>query len=121
MKREKRTQRGGGFVQVVLVLLIAGIVTLFALRLFQKSDIPQVGPGAGHPARTVMDHVALRVEGLESPADAAQAEEALRKAPGVASVSIDPDGTAHVAYNPAQTNPDQLVAAVQRAGYTARR
>jgi copper chaperone CopZ len=121
MTPNRTGERGGGLVQVILVLLIAGIVTLFALRMFQKSELPQVSPGGGHPARAVMDHVALHIEGLESPADAAQAEEALRKAPGVASVSIDSDGTAHVTYNPAQTNPDQLVAAVQRAGYRARR
>lgn len=116
-----KSQRGGGFVQVILVLLIAGFVTFMALRMFQRAPLPQVGPGAGNPARAVMDHVALRVEGLESPADAAQVEEALRKAPGVASVSIDSDGTTHVSYNPVQTNPDQLVAAIQRAGYRARR
>jgi copper chaperone CopZ len=114
-----KSERGGGFLQVVLVLLIAGFVTYFALQTFRKSPMPQVGPG--NPARVVMEHVALKVEGLESPSDAAQAEEALRKSPGVASVSIDSDGTAHVTYNPAQTSRDQLVAAVQRAGYRARR
>jgi len=116
-----KSQRGGGFVQVILVLLVVGFVTFIALRMFREAPLPQVGPGAGNPARTVMEHVALRVEGLEAASDAAQVEEALRKAPGVASVSIDSDGTAHVAYNPVQTNPDQLVAAIQRAGYRARR
>ena len=113
------SQRGGGFVQVVLVLLIVGFVTYMALQMFKKAPLPQVG--AGNPAHTVMEHVALRLEGLESPSDAAQAEEALRKARGVASVSIDNDGTAQVSYNPAQTNPDQLIAAVASAGYRARR
>ena len=116
-----KSERGGGFVQAVLVLLVVGIVTVLALRMFQGSKISEVGPGAGHPARTVMEHVALKLEGLESPSDAAQAEEALRKSRGVASVSIDSDNTAHVTYNPAQTNPDQLIVAVQRAGYRARR
>jgi len=114
-----KSQRGGGFVQVVLVLLVAGFLTYIALQMFKKAPLPQVSPG--NPAHSVMEHVALKLEGLESPSDAAQAEEALRKSRGVASVSIDADGTAHVAYNPAQTNPDQLIAAVQRAGYRARR
>ena len=114
-------QRGGGFVQAILVLLVVGVVTYVALKMFERAPLPKVGPGAGNPARAVMDHVALHVEGLEAASDAAQVEEALRKAPGVASVSIDSDGTAHVAYNPVQTNPDQLVAAIQRAGYRARR
>jgi len=114
-------QRGGGFVQAILVLLVVGVVTYVALKMFERAPIPQVGSGAGNPARAVMDHVALHVEGLEAASDAAQVEEALRKVPGVASVSIDSDGTAHVAYNPVQTNPDQLVAAIQRAGYRARR
>ncbi len=114
--------RGGGFVQVILVLLVIGIVTVIALKLFERSPMPQVGPGAGHPARAVIQNVELYVEGLSSEADAAQVEEGLRRVPGVASVRVEMDrGVVRVAYNPAQTNPEQLVAGIERAGYRARR
>ena len=114
--------RGGGFVQVILVLLVIGIVTMIALKLFERSPMPPVGAGAGHPARAVIQNVELQVEGMSSEADAAQVEEGLRRVPGVASVRVELDrGVALVAFNPAQTNPEQLVAAAERAGYRARR
>jgi len=121
-RREHPACRGGGFVQVVLVLLVMGIVTLIALRMFQRSPLPSVSPGTGHPARAVLQSVDLQVEGMTSEADAAQVEEGLRKVLGVASVRVEVSaGTARVTFNPAQTNPDQLVAAVARAGFRARR
>jgi len=114
--------RGGGFVQVVLVLVVIGIVTLVALRLFERSPMPQVGPGAGNPARAVLERVELQVEGMSSEADAAQVEEAVRRQPGVASIRVDVGrGRAEVTFNPAQTNPDQIVAAIARGGFRARR
>lgn len=122
MSHTRSRARGGGFVQAILVLLVVGIVTVVALKLFERSPLPQVGPGAGHPARAVIQNVELQVEGMSSEADAAQVEEGLRRVPGVASVRVELDaGVARVAFNPAQTNPDQLVAAVARAGYRARR
>ena len=121
-KPVRAASRGGGFVQVVLVLLVMGIVTLIALRMFQRAPLPSIAPGSGHPARAVLQSVDLQVEGMTSEADAAQVEEGLRKVPGVASVRVEVSaGTARVTFNPAQTNPDQLVAAVARAGFRARR
>jgi copper chaperone CopZ len=114
--------RGGGFVQVVLVLVVIGIVTLVALRLFERSPLPQVGPGARHPARAVLDRVELQVEGMNSEADAAQVEEAARRQPGVASIRVElGSGRAEVTFNPAQTNPEQIIAAIARGGFRARR
>ncbi len=121
-RRPLKGARGGGFVQVVLVLVVIGIVTLVALRLFERSPMPQVGPGAGNPARAVLERVELQVEGMSSEADAAQVEEAVRRQPGVASVQVDLSrGRAEVTFNPAQTNPDQIIAAIARGGFRARR
>ncbi len=105
--------------QVVLVLLVIGIVTVMALRFFQRSPIQQTG--GGPPARSVLTTVELQIEGLESSSDAAQAEEAVRRLPGVASITIDAGGRARVTYNPQQTNPDRVMAALGQAGYRARR
>jgi copper chaperone CopZ len=114
--------RGAGFVQVVLALLVVGVVTVLALRYYQSARPPAVGPGAGHPAQAILQQTEFTVEGMESEADAAQVEEALRRLPGVASVRVDTaSGRVRVSYNPAQTNPDQLLAAVSQAGFRARR
>lgn len=121
-RQRRPSAAGGGLVQAILVLLVVAVVTVIALKTFERTPLPQVGPGTGHPARAVIQNVELRVEGLSSEADAAQVEEGLRKVPGVASVTVDTGrGVARVAFSPAQTNPDQLIAAIQRAGYSARR
>ena len=118
----RAASRGGGFVQIILVLLVVGIVTLIALRMLQRAPLPSISPGSGNPARSVLQSVELEVEGMTSEADAAQVEEGLRKVPGVASVRVEVSaGTARVTFNPAQTNPDTLVAAVARSGFRARR
>jgi copper chaperone CopZ len=105
---------------VVLALLVIGIVTMIALKMFQRSPLPELGPGAGDPRRAVMDRVTLYLEGVESGIDAAQVEEAVRKVPGVASIRVSSgNDQAEVTYNPQRTDLDEVIAAIERAGYRA--
>lgn len=114
--------RGAGFVQIILVLLVVGVVTLIALKMYQRQPLPQVGPGASDPRRAVMDKVELRLEGVESYVDAAQVEQAVRKVDGVASITVfSGNERAEVAFNPQRTDPDRIIAAIRAAGYEASR
>ena len=116
--RERRS-RGAGFIQIVLVLLVILVMTMIALKMYQRSGVPQV-PGGGHPARAVLDRVELRVEGMESETDALVATEELRKVPGVAGANVEySTGVALVTFDPARANRDLLIAAVSRAGFRA--
>lgn len=111
-----------GLIQVLLVLVVIAVITMLALRMYQRSALPPVGGGTTHPARAVLDNVTLRIEGLKSDMDALQVTEALRRVKGVASATVDyRAGRAQVAYNPNQTSPEQLIAAVGRVGFRARR
>lgn len=113
-------ERGTGFIQIILVLLVIGVVTMIALKMYQRAPLPEVGPGGGDPRRAVMDRVTIQLEGVKSDIDAAQVEEAVRKVPGVASITVAMGNEeADVAYNPSRTNPDAVVAAIRRAGYRA--
>lgn len=116
-----RDTRGVGLIQILLVLVVILLMTVLALKMLQRSAPPRV-PGGGHPARAVMDNVVLHVQGLTSEGDALQVTEALRRVPGVAGASVDfSSGEARVGYDPRQTNPEQLIAAVERTGFHASR
>ncbi len=75
--------RGVGLIQLLLVLVVIAVITMLALRMYQRSALPPVGGGTTHPARAVLDNVTLRIEGLKSDMDALQVAEALRHVPGV--------------------------------------
>lgn len=111
-----RSPAGVGFIQLVLALAVILIVTVVALRMYQRSAPPV--RGGGHPARAVLDRVELRIEGIASETDALQATEALRRVPGVAGAAVDArTGVARVTFHPGRTNRDRLVAGVEQAGY----
>lgn len=113
--------RGVGLLQIILVVVVILVVTVLVLKMYQRSAPPRV-PGGGHPARAVMDNVVLHVQGLTSEGDALQVTEALRRVPGVTGASVEfSSGEARVGYDPRQTNPDQLIAAVERTGFHASR
>ena len=108
---------GAGLIQILLVLVLILMMTVVALKMYQRSGVPQV-PGGGHPARAILDRAELRVEGLASEADALQVTEALRRVPGVAGANTEYEsGLARVTFDPAGTNREQLLAAVERAGF----
>lgn len=67
-----------------------------------------------------MANVKLRVTGMTCGHCQAKVEKALKGVSGVYSAVIDlPDGEAEVDFNDDTVTPDQLVAAVTRAGYGA--
>ncbi|MFQ5695839.1 MAG: heavy-metal-associated domain-containing protein [Terriglobia bacterium] len=119
----RRAREGGrGFAQVVLALLVAGILVLFALRMLQRSNLLPDSPTGGPPARAVIEHLELRVEGVASTVDAAQVEQAMRRVPGIISATVEAEsGRARVSFNPRSTNAERIIAAIERAGYRARR
>ena len=63
--------------------------------------------------------IVLNIEGMHCPMCAKHVTEALRETSGVkkAEVRLE-ENTAHVVYDDAQTNPEQLSAAVEEAGYS---
>ncbi|MFQ5776962.1 MAG: heavy-metal-associated domain-containing protein [Terriglobia bacterium] len=113
--------RGAGFLSLLLALVVIVVVTLIALKLFERSNPLPAAPGE-HPARAVVERVSLRVEGLSTELDALQVTEALRRVPGVMSAAVEAStGEARVAFDPRRTDPDRLLAAIQQAGFRARR
>jgi Cu+-exporting ATPase len=65
------------------------------------------------------EHVDLGLTGMTCAACAARIEKTLNKLPGVAANVNFATETASVGFDPAQANPEQLMAAVARAGYGA--
>ena len=65
------------------------------------------------------EHVDLGLTGMTCAACAARIEKTLNKLPGVAANVNFATETARVGFDPAQANPEQLMAAVARAGYGA--
>lgn len=117
--RRARGAAGAGLIQILLVLVVIGVVTVIALKMYQRSGVPRV-PGGGHPARAVLNRVELRVEGMSSETDALHVAEALRRVAGVAAVDVDfSSGVARVSFDPARTSREQLAAAVAGAGFRA--
>ncbi len=114
-------ERGASFVTLIIVVVVMLVMTLIALKMYERSAPPVLPGRAGQPARAVMDNVELTIEGMSSDIDALQVSEAIRRLPGVASVSADySTGKARVAYNPQQARPADFVAAVEKLGFRAR-
>jgi len=112
-------QRGGSFVTLIIVVVVILVVTMIALKSYQRSSPPMAGR-AGQPARATLDNVELTIEGMTSDTDALQVSEAIRRLPGVASVSVEyASGTARVGYNPQQAQPADFVAAIEKLGFRA--
>lgn len=78
------------------------------------------GPRPGHKEATVAN-VKLRVTGMTCGHCQAKVEQALKGVNGVYSAVVDlQDGEAEVDFNDDAVTTTQLVAAVERAGYSAR-
>jgi len=114
-------ERGASFITLIIVVVVILVVTMFALKMYQRSAPPPMAGRAGQPARALLDNVELTIEGMSSDTDALQVSEAIRRLPGVASVSADyATGKARVGYNPQQAQPADFVAAVEKLGFRAR-
>jgi len=113
--------RGFSFITLIIVVVVILLMTLIALKTFERSGPLPVPGSGGHPARAVMDHVELTIEGMGSETDALQVTEAIRHVNGVAGVETDySSGKAHVTYNPQRAQPADFVTAVQKLGFQAR-
>ena len=66
----------------------------------------------------MMSKLELEIEGMSCGHCVAAVSEALRELPGV-NVDRVTIGAAEVSYEPAQVSPEQIVLAVEDAGYTA--
>ena len=77
------------------------------------------------PQSTIADaasnvRIDLSLEGMTCAACAARIEKALNRVPGTAAAVNFATESASVTFDPAQSNPSALIAAVARAGYRAR-
>ena len=114
-------QRGASFITLIIVVVVILLMTLIALKTFERSGAPPVPGSGGHPARAIMEHVELTIEGMGSETDALQVSEAIRRVNGVAGVATDfSSGKAQVTYNPQRAQPADFVAAVEKLGFQAR-
>lgn len=69
----------------------------------------------------LLSHITLQVGGMDCGSCVARVEQPLTKLPGVARARANlASGQASVAYDPAKVTPDDLVAAIERAGYSAK-
>src|SRR5437773_1097666 len=66
------------------------------------------------------NRIELGLTGMTCAACAARIEKSLNRVPGVKAAVNFATETANVGYDPAVTGPDQMIAAVARAGYGAR-
>jgi len=113
---EKRSifQRTGFLVAVTIFAIAASAFPLYA-GLFQQSPPPTTVS-----AQTPVQRVVINVKGMTCEACEGEVNGALRKLPGVANASTSyKEATTTVTYNPATTNMEQLMAAIDSTGYTA--
>jgi len=104
----------------LFTLLIASVIVL----AFAGLNIPSYAFAGSAPAAPIANadlrRVLIRVEGIWCVACEIPVRHALKRIDGVASVQVSGAGkTATVDYDPAKTNPAQLVAAINSTGYQA--
>jgi len=115
---EHRVMEGRGI--SLFTLLIASVIVL----AFAGLNIPSYAFAGSAPATPIANadlrRVVIRVEGIWCVACEIPVRHALKRIDGVASVQVSGAGkTATVDYDPAKTNPAQLVAAINSTGYQA--
>ena len=104
----------------LFTLLIASVIVL----AFAGLNIPSYAFAGSAPATPIANadlrRVVIRVEGIWCVACEIPVRHTLKRIDGVASVQVSGAGkTATVDYDPAKTNPAQLVAAINSTGYQA--
>ena len=115
---ERRLMEGRGI--SLFTLIIASVIVL----AFAGLNIPSYAFSGSSPATPIatanLRRVVIPVEGIWCVACEIPVRHALKRIDGVASVQISGAGkTATVDYDPAKTNPAQLVAAINSTGYQA--
>lgn len=85
----------------------------------QPNPLAVIEPPPRRPAEA-RERVVLEVQGMHCAGCVGRIERALQNLPGTASARVSlATGEADVAFDPVQTSPQQLAAAVERAGYQA--
>jgi len=115
---EHRLMEGRGI--SLFTLLVASVIVL----AFAGLNIPTYVFGGSPPATSIVNanlrRLVIPVEGIWCMACEIPVCHALKRIDGVASVQISRAGkTASVDYDPAKTNPAELVAAINSTGYQA--
>jgi len=102
-------------------LLWLATVAVLALALFPYYGAGLVPtPEASAPAAAASETLELTISGMDCGACAGLIRAKLLETPGVAEADVSyAEGRATVKYDPAQARPEQLVAAVEAAGYRA--
>jgi copper chaperone CopZ len=104
----------------LFTLLVASVIVLAFAGLNIPSYAFAGSPPAAPVANTNLQRVVIPVEGIWCVACEIPVRHALKRIDGVASVQVSGAGkSATVDYDPARTNPDQLVAAINSTGYQA--
>jgi copper chaperone CopZ len=115
---EHRPMEGRGL--TLFTLFVASVIVL----AFAGLNLPSYAFGGSPPATPIANasfrRVVIQVEGIWCMACEIPVRHALKKIDGVTSVKVSGAGkTAIVDYDPAKTNPAQLVAAINSTGYQA--
>src|SRR6266567_6347925 len=111
----------GGRLSAILTLLITtALVIGFAGLNISRYVFGSVPPAAENQLPNGLSRVVVSVDGLSCVACEIPVRHALRRIDGVKSVQVSAaTKTATVEYEPAKTNPEQLVAAINSTGYRA--
>lgn len=110
--------RSGMFTLLIATLLVLGFAGLNISRYVFAS--PPVAAAVQTQPANGLNRVVISVEGLSCVACEIPVRHALRRTDGVKSVNVNAaTKTATVEYEPARTNPEQLVAAINSTGYRA--
>ena len=104
----------------LFTLLVASVIVLAFAGLSIRGYAFAGSPPATPIANANLQRVVIPVEGIWCVACEIPVRHALKRIDGVASVQVSGAGkTATVDYDPAKTNPAQLVAAINSTGYQA--
>ena len=104
----------------LFTLLVASVIVLAFAGLNVRSCAFAGSPAATLIANANLQRAVIPVEGIWCVTCEIPVRHALKRIDGVASVQVSGAGTtATIDYDPAKTNPAQLVAAINSAGYQA--
>jgi mercuric ion transport protein len=116
---ERQKMRGQHSARLTLLITTALVISFAGLNIgrYVFGSLP---PPATNRLSNGLSRIVISVEGLSCVACEIPVRHALRKVGGVKSVQVSAaTKTATVEYEPAKTNPEQLVAAINSTGYRA--
>jgi mercuric ion transport protein len=116
---EHKQMRGRGGALVTLLITTALVMGFAGLNI-SRYVFASVPPAAQDQLGNGLSRTVISVEGLSCVACEIPVRHALRKIDGVKAIQVNAGTkTAMVEYEPAKTNPEQLVVAINSTGYRA--